>query len=211
LIKNNGNFMQPVAVRTNPVKEFFHNPKVKGALKITAVALAAIAVFAGLVALSVFFPLTAPLAGIALIVGSIALAVTVHRVKKALRPVQPQVLPPAQQAYQPQPAARPLEDVQRIQLALRELVGIYERAIAMLIPNDRTLGVHEGMLGRVSETMKYMWRIGFPQEDPTNVQMLEFAGQLDRFNEIKERFLATEAIAGIRPQLEAQFAEFINN
>ncbi|MFV0339861.1 MAG: hypothetical protein ACK5MA_04405 [Parachlamydiaceae bacterium] len=216
--------MQPAAqaVRPNPVKEFFQKPKTKGALKITAVALAAIAAVAGLIALSLFFPLASPLVGIALVIGSIVLAVTIHKVKKALRPpAQPQNPRPVQQEIPlPQPVLQPLCDAQAMQRALREVnkehmmitfenyAGTIDRLCNL--PPDRILRTHEAFIHGLSGSLKTLWRAG-SDENSTNIQMLEFIEQVDRFNEIKDRILGDEALVAIRPQLEAQFIDFFDS
>lgn len=216
--------MQPAAqaARPNPVKEFFQKPKTKGALKITAVALAAIAAVAGLIALSLFFPLASPLVGIALVIGSIVLAVTIHKVKKALRPpAQPQNPRPVQQEIPlPQPVLQPLYDPQAMQRALREvnkehMMSTFENYAGTIdrlcnLPPDRILRTHEAYIHGLSGSLKTLWRAG-SDENSTNIQMLEFIEQVDRFNEIKDRILGNQALVAIRPQLEAQFIDFFDS
>ncbi|MFV0339862.1 MAG: hypothetical protein ACK5MA_04410 [Parachlamydiaceae bacterium] len=230
------------AVRTNPVKDFFHNPKVKGTLKITAVALAAIAIVADLLALSLFFPPTAPLVVIAFIGGCIALAVTVDHVKDAVKkakiaaqpepayqessseseseeasssesiPAQPQPIP--QQALAaPQPATQvpnPLREANKVHMI--DVVENYAGGIDRLgdSPLDKALSAHGLFLDALSRAMKKIWSAGI-EENTTNVQLLEFAGQLDRFNEAKERVLTNKGLEEIRPQLEEQFTQFLNS
>lgn len=63
--------------RANPVKQFFHNPKFHRAIKITAVALAALAALAGVIALSVmiapaFAALVIPVACVSLVLLGVA-------------------------------------------------------------------------------------------------------------------------------------------
>lgn len=217
--------MQPAAqaARPNPVKEFFQKPKTKGALKITAVALAAIAAVAGLIALSLFFPLASPLVGVALVIGGIALAVTIHKVKKALRPpAQPQNPQPVVQREipLPQPVLQPLYDPQAMQRALREvnkehMMSTFENYAGTIdrlcnLPPDRILRTHEAYIHGLSGSLKTLWRAG-SDENSTNIQMLEFIEQVDRFNELRERVLATDAFAAVHPQLEAQFIDFFDS
>jgi hypothetical protein len=84
--------------RANPVKQFFHNPKLHRALKITAVALAALAALAGVIALSVliapaFAALLIPVAFVSLVSLGVARNRSRHRRNVGPGPeVVPQVI-----------------------------------------------------------------------------------------------------------------------
>lgn len=85
--------------RNNPVKEFFHNPKVQAVLKVTAVALAALAVLAGVVALAVF--IAPAFAAFALPMAALGIFFTVLAGKKSAEVVKAQRgLEDARQVYQ---------------------------------------------------------------------------------------------------------------